>query len=123
MSSATCCLRFGGELNSDLEKLDVNLNATNYRESGVPELVLQMFDSQNMECGFDLRNGRYLTALVVIRGNIATKEIDEQMLNIPKKLSYFIEWKPNNIKLSLCDVAPDKLKMSLAFINFVLSWR
>ena len=125
-SSTTCCLRFAGELNSDLQKLNLipfspvaALNGTNYRES---RLGLEMFDLQNMvrTCGCALRNGCYLTALAVIGGDIATKEIElnEQMSNMRRKFSsYFVEWIPKNIKLFVCDVAPDRLKMISTFIR------
>merc|ERR1739848_632714 len=82
MSGITCCLRFPGQLNSDLRKLAVNLipfprlhffmtgfapltsrGSQQYRPLSVPELTQQMFDAKNM------------------------KEVDEQMLNIQNKNS------------------------------------
>lgn len=67
MSGITCCLRFPGQLNSDLRKLAVNLipfprlhfflvgfapltsrASQEYRQISVPELVQQMFDVKNM---------------------------------------------------------------------------
>ena len=60
-----------------------------------------MFDAKNMMCASDPRHGRYLTASAMFRGRIATKEVDEQMLNVQNKnSSYFVEWIPNNIKAS-----------------------
>merc|ERR1711907_167259 len=88
ISGVTCCLRFPGQLNSDLRKLATNL---------VP---------------FP-RHGRYLTACAMFRGRMSTKEVDEQMLNVQNKnSSYFVEWIPNNIKSSICDIPPKGLKMS-----------
>merc|ERR1719461_652241 len=52
ISGITCCLRFPGQLNSDLRK----------RALTVPELTQQMFDAKNMMCASDPRHGRYLTA-------------------------------------------------------------
>jgi len=84
----------------------------------VPELTQQMFDAKNMMCASDPRNGRYLTAAAMFRGKIPTKQIDEQMLNIQsKQAGYFVEWIPNNIKSSVCDVPPKDLKMSATFIG------
>eukprot|EP00445_Apocalathium_hangoei_P002967 CAMPEP_0203858958 /NCGR_PEP_ID=MMETSP0359-20131031/11564_1 /ASSEMBLY_ACC=CAM_ASM_000338 /TAXON_ID=268821 /ORGANISM="Scrippsiella Hangoei, Strain SHTV-5" /LENGTH=138 /DNA_ID=CAMNT_0050775789 /DNA_START=1 /DNA_END=418 /DNA_ORIENTATION=- len=40
-----------------------------------------MFDAKNMMCAADPRHGRYLTAAVLFRGRMSTKEVDEQMLN------------------------------------------
>ena len=66
MSGVTCCLRFPGQLNSDLRKLAVNLipfprlhffmigfapltsrGSQVYRALTVPELTQQMFDAKN----------------------------------------------------------------------------
>jgi tubulin beta len=44
------------------------------------------------------------------------KEVDEQMLNMQNKSSsYLVEWIPNNIKASMCDIPPKGLKMAVAF--------
>eukprot|EP01016_Furgasonia_blochmanni_P005144 TRINITY_DN11997_c0_g1_i10.p2 TRINITY_DN11997_c0_g1~~TRINITY_DN11997_c0_g1_i10.p2 ORF type:complete len:158 (+),score=34.20 TRINITY_DN11997_c0_g1_i10:982-1455(+) len=71
-----------------------------------------------MMCAADPRHGRYLTAAVTFRGRVSTKEVDEQMLNVQNKnSSYFVEWIPNNIKSSICDIPPKGLKMSATFIG------
>lgn len=137
MSGITCCLRFPGQLNADLRKLAVNLvpfprlhffmtgfapltsrYSEDYRCLSVPELTQQMFDAKNMMCASDPRHGRYLTASAVFRGPISTKEVDEQMLFVQSKnSSYFVEWIPNNIKSSVCDIPPKGMKMSATFIG------
>ncbi|GET93913.1 beta tubulin [Leishmania tarentolae] len=137
MSGVTCCLRFPGQLNSDLRKLAVNLvpfprlhffmmgfapltsrGSQQYRGLSVAELTQQMFDAKNMMQAADPRHGRYLTASALFRGRMSTKEVDEQMLNVQNKnSSYFIEWIPNNIKSSICDIPPKGLKMSVTFIG------
>merc|ERR1712087_192830 len=54
----------------------------------------------------------------MFRGRMSTKEVDEQMLNLHNKnSSNFAEWIPNNIKSSVCDMAPRGLKMSATFIG------
>ena len=84
----------------------------------VPELTQQMFDAKNMMCASDPRHGRYLTASAMFRGRMSTKEVDEQMLNVQNKnSSYFVEWIPNNIKSSVCDIPPKGLKMATTFIG------
>jgi len=137
MSGITCCLRFPGQLNSDLRKLAVNLipfprlhfflvgfapltsrNSAGYKALSVPELTQQMFDAKNMMAASDPRHGRYLTASAMFRGRMSTKEVDEQMLNVQNKnSSYFVEWIPNNIKSSVCDIPPKGLKMSVTFVG------
>ena len=137
MSATTCCLRFPGQLNCDLRKLAVNMipfprlhffmigfapltsrGSQQYRALTVPELTQQMFDAKNMMCAADPRHGRYLTAACMFRGRMSTKEVDEQMLNVQNKnSSYFVEWIPNNVKSSVCDIPPKGLKMAATFIG------
>jgi tubulin beta len=137
MSGVTCSLRFPGQLNSDLRKLATNLipfprlhffmvgfapltarKSASYRPLSVGELTQQMFDSKNMMAASDPRHGRYLTASAVFRGKIATKDVEDQMLNIlQKNSSYFVEWIPHNIKTSVCNVSPKNLPMSATFLG------
>merc|ERR1712226_1234688 len=137
MSGITASMRFPGQLNSDLRKLSVNLvpfrrlhffmcglspltsrGSQQYRALTVPELTQQVFDPKNMMCAADPRHGRYLTAACVFRGRMSTKEVDEQMLNIQNKnSSYFVEWIPNNIMSTVCDIPPKGLKMSATFLG------
>jgi tubulin beta len=143
MSGITTCLRFPGQLNADLRKLNVNLQpfprmhfyiagfapltsrgSQVYRALTVPELTSQMFDNKNMMAACDPRRGRYLTAIAVFRGRMATKEVEEQMLNIhDKNTSYFVEWIPHNIMTAMCDVPPRGLKMAATFIGNTTSVR
>ncbi|RNC43747.1 epsilon tubulin [Trypanosoma cruzi] len=89
-----------------------------YRGLSVPELTQQMFDAKNMMQAADPRHGRYLTASALFRGRMSTKEVEEQMLNVQNKnSSYFIEWIPNNIKSSICDIPPKGLKMAVTFVG------
>eukprot|EP01070_Trichotokara_eunicae_P009696 Trichotokara_eunicae@DN6156_c1_g1_i1.p1 len=89
-----------------------------YRALSVPELTQQLFDSKNMMCASDPRHGRYLTASVIFRGIMSTKEVDEQMKNTQDKQSaYFVEWIPNNIKSAVCDIPPKGLRMASTFIG------
>ena len=133
----TCSLRFPGQLNCDIRKLAVNLvpfprlhfltlgfapltsRATeSYKALTVAELTQQQFDAKNMMCAADPRHGRYLTCACMFRGKITTKEVDEQMLNVVNKnSSYFVEWIPNNVKASICDIPPTGLKMSTTFLG------
>ncbi|OVA01735.1 Tubulin [Macleaya cordata] len=125
------------QLNSDLRKLAVNLipfprlhffmvgfapltsrGSQQYRALTVPELTQQMWDSKNMMCAADPRHGRYLTASAMFRGKMSTKEVDEQMINVQNKnSSYFVEWIPNNVKSSVCDMPPKGLSMASTFIG------
>merc|ERR1719333_882866 len=71
-----------------------------------------------MMCAADPRQGRYLTASAIFRGQMSTKEVDEQMLNVQSRnSSYFVEWIPNNVKSSVCNIPPKGLTMSATFIG------
>jgi len=137
MSGVSCSLRFPGQLNSDLRKLAVNLipfprlhffmvgfapltaaTTSKFAAINVPELTQQIFDVKNMMAACDPRHGRYLTAAANFRGKISTKEVEDQMMSVKNKnSSYFVEWIPNNIKSSVCDIPPKNLKMSATFLG------
>ncbi|AQK47285.1 Tubulin beta-7 chain [Zea mays] len=105
MSDVTCCLRFLGQLNSDLCKLAVNLIT--------PRLHFFMVGFAPLtSCG----SQQYPYA--IFRGKMSTKEVDEQMINVQNKnSSYFVEWIPNNVKSSVCDIPPRGLSMASTFIG------
>jgi len=138
MSGATCGLRFPGLLNGDLRKLAVNLipfprlhffmigfapltsrGSQAYRNLTCAELTAQVFTAQNMMCAADPRHGRYLTGACMYRGaKLKSSEVDAQMLNIQtKNSSYFVEWIPNNLKSSICTIAPEGLDMATTFLG------
>jgi tubulin beta len=137
MSGVTTCLRFPGQLNSDLRKLAVNMipfprlhffmvgfaplasqDSTAYRTSSVSELTQQIFSPRNMMAACDPRKGRYLTAAAMFRGKMSMKEVDEQILGVQKKYAEnFVEWIPHNVKTSVCDIPPQGMAMSSTFIG------
>jgi len=138
MSGITCSLRFPGQLNSDLRKLAVNLIPfprlhffligcaplisifnKQYSTSSVQEITQQMFDQKSIMSACDPAKGKYLTASAIFRGShLSTKDIDQNILDIQNKFSSnFVEWIPNNIKSSVCDVAPEGQKVSGTFIG------
>ncbi|KAK1737502.1 tubulin beta chain [Skeletonema marinoi] len=137
ITGTTCSLRFPGQLNCDLRKLSVNMvpfprlhfflvgfapltshKSQDFRVLSVPELTQQAFDAKNMMCACDPRHGRYLTCAMMFRGAMSSKEVDDEMLKMVSKNSgYFVEWIPNNLKASICDVPPSGMKMSSVFIG------
>lgn len=137
MSGVSTSLRFPGQLNSDLRKTFVNMvpfprlhffmvgiapltaiGSQQYNNLSVPELTAQMFDARNMMAASDPRHGRYMTVATIFRGRLSTKEVENQMLAVQQKnSSYFVEWIPNSVKTSLCDIPPVGFKMSGTFIG------
>jgi tubulin beta len=77
-----------------------------------------MLDPRNMMADSDFRNGRFLTCSAIFRGNVAGKEVEEQMRKVQNRNSaYFVDWIPNNVQTSLCSVPPKGLKMSGTFVG------
>jgi tubulin beta len=108
MSGVTTCLRFPGQLNSDLRKLAVNMipfprlhffmvgfaplipqGSRQFHSVSVPELTQQMFDAKNMMTACDPRQGRYLTVAAIFRGKVSPKEVEEQMRSVQTKNSNY----------------------------------
>lgn len=136
MSGVTTCLRFPGQLNSDLRKLAVNLvpfprlhffivgyaplsavGSKSFQALTVPELTQQMFDSKNMMAASDPKHGRYLTVASFFRGKVSVKEVEDQMRIIQDRNSpYFVEWIPNNVQTATCSIPPKDTKMSATFV-------
>ncbi|TVU14212.1 hypothetical protein EJB05_37664, partial [Eragrostis curvula] len=104
MSGVTCSLRFPGQLKSDLRKLAVNL---------VPFPRLHFF-----MVGFAPLTSRQSLDYHTLTGKMSTKEVEEQMVNARNKnSSSFVEWIPNNIKSSVCNIPPVGLPMSSIFVG------
>ncbi|KAN0063746.1 Tubulin beta-1 chain [Thecaphora frezii] len=137
MSGCSTTLRFPGQLNSDLRKMGVNLvpfprlhffttgfaplvspGNKAYQSLKVPELVAQGFDPKNIMAAIDPRHGKYLTVAAIFRGSVNGRDVENEMVNLKEKNGNgFVEWIPNNVLSSLCDIAPPKLKMSATFIG------
>jgi len=136
MSGVTCGFRFPGQLNSDLRKMAVNLvpfprlhffvaglaplasqTSASFQNVTVGQLTQQMFDPRNIMAACDTTKGKYLTASCIFRGDVASKDVDFHMSQIQTKYQdYFAPWIPNNIKSSICNVAPIGQKLSGTFI-------
>ena len=137
ISGVTCSLRFPGQLNQDLRKLAVNLipfprlhffltgfaplasrASKAFQSLSVPEVTRQIFDPSNMMAAVNPSNGRYLTAAAMFRGKVSMKEVDEEMAKVQlKNSSSFVEWIPNNVKASVCDVPHKGFNLSSTFIG------
>ncbi|GLH01621.1 Tubulin alpha-1C chain [Gryllus bimaculatus] len=136
MSGVTTCFRFSGSLNTDLRKLAVNLvpfprlhffvpgfaplmarKQEEYEALSVSQIIRQIFEARNLLAACDLHHGRYLTAAVILRGQVSAKEVDEEISMAQNKNSrYFVEWIPNNVQTAMCDIPPPGLTISSTFI-------
>jgi len=137
IGGVTTCLRFPGQLNSDLRKLATNMvpfprlhffmvgyapltsaGAQSYRAVSVPELTQQIFTPSNMMAASDPRNGRYLTVAAYFRGKVSMREVEDSMRSVQQKnADHFVEWIPNNCQLAQCDIPPKGSKMAVTFLG------
>lgn len=137
MSGITSSFRFPGQLNSDLRKLSVNLvpfprlhfftvgfaplasrATSSFKQTSVAELTQQIFDPKCLMAACDTKAGKYMTAAAIFRGKVSTKEVETQMRLVQQKqTAQFVEWIPNNIKSSVCNVAHPGLSMSATFLG------
>ncbi|KDN49608.1 putative tubulin beta chain [Tilletiaria anomala UBC 951] len=137
MSGCSTTLRFPGQLNSDLRKLGVNMvpfprlhfftcgyaplvapGSKAYSSLKVSELVSQGLSPNCTMAAIDPRLGKYLTVAAIFRGPIKSKDVEDEMYNLQMKNSTgFVEWIPQNVLTSLCDIAPPDVKMSATFIG------
>ncbi|CAN6672184.1 tubulin beta chain [Trichomonascus vanleenenianus] len=136
MSGVTTCLRYPGQLNGDLRKLAVNLvpfprlhfftagfaplfaqNTRAYHNLSVPELTQQLFSPSNVMAACNPYHGRYLTISTIFRGKVSMKEVEDSIYAAKTKYApYFVEWIPNNVQISVCNVPPKGLDRSATFI-------
>ncbi|EFO16681.1 beta-tubulin [Loa loa] len=133
MSRITSFLRLSGQFDSDLRKLIVSmvpfprlhfltsafvpLTAQNIigPRLEVNELIQQLFDARNLITACDPRNGRYLAAAAMVRGQISVDEVENHILSIRNIL--VAEWLPNNIKLDGCELPARGTRVSSAFLG------
>ncbi|XP_076629471.1 tubulin beta-1 chain-like isoform X1 [Colletes latitarsis] len=137
IAGITASLRFPGQLNTDLRKLQTNMvpfprlhffvpgyapltsrSSAPYQMLSVPALTQQLFSGNNMLADCDLLLGKFLTMAAIFRGRMSTKHVEEQMLNLRNKNSpYFVEWIPNNIQTAICDIPPRGISMNATMVS------
>ena len=88
-----------------------------YYADSVEQITRELFEAKNIMCACNPSSGRYLTFAAMFRGNIAMKEVDDAIGQMQNKFSgLFVEWIPNNAKVSVCKVPPHGSKMQAAFL-------
>eukprot|EP00397_Hematodinium_sp_SG-2012_P026784 GEMP01028101.1.p1 GENE.GEMP01028101.1~~GEMP01028101.1.p1 ORF type:complete len:443 (+),score=94.34 GEMP01028101.1:126-1454(+) len=138
MSGITACTRFPGQLNCDLRKMCVNTvcfprlhflltsfapfiprGSALAHAATVPELTDALFDPTNVLCSVDPRRGKYMSAGAIFRGkHISSSEVEGEIFDMRShKSDNFVEWLPNNFKLSLCDVPQQGFTNSATMIG------
>ncbi|KIJ50886.1 hypothetical protein M422DRAFT_65542 [Sphaerobolus stellatus SS14] len=119
-------LRFPGQLNGNLRKLSINLvpfprlhflvpsyspfyaeTSKTFQNDSVTELTASLFERKHALVAIDPRYGKYLTAAVIFRGNVSSRDVQQSIQQLQSKnSSMFTEWIPDNVSMSLCSVPP-----------------
>ncbi|KAH7336930.1 beta-tubulin 2 [Rhizoctonia solani] len=130
MTGVSTTFRFPGQLNGDMRKMALNLipfprmhfltpsvaplislGSKAYQSLSVQELTNSLFDRKNTLVACNPSFGRYLTAATIYRGNISSQEAQIAVQQLQNKNSAsFVDWIPDNISISLCDVPPPGFK-------------
>jgi len=125
ISSTTASIRFQGSLNVDINEFQVNLvpyprihfllcsyapllsRSAAYETLSVQQLTNSVFESQNMFAKLDPRNGKYMAACLMYRGDVGSKDVQFAISAMRKKKSVdFVDWSPTGFKTGLNDQPP-----------------
>jgi len=136
LSSITCTIRFGSQMNVDYRKLAVNLiafprihffsgafaplisgTATDYASMNERDLVWQIFDTRNMFC--TITKSDFISSEVLFRGRSpSVRRIIDACGDIQRTYSgSFASWIPNSIKVGLSPVPPIAFSTSATMLG------
>lgn len=124
MLDTTASLRFGGFNNAGVRKLLTNLcpfprmhfltttlaplsasGDSVYDVMGPKQIVRELFDSKNSMCMAELSKGKLLTGAAIFRGKVDTSSAESALSSVRRKNSAnFVEWIPDSLMSSICDV-------------------
>lgn len=138
MSSVTASLRFPGKLNTDLSEFVTNLvpfpgnhfltasfapmRSPGQESAGrmsFADLAQETFSRDNFTAAIDWQAGVYLAACAIFRGDVRSREVDENMAAIRKSLHY-ASYLPSQggLKIGVAETAPEGFASSgLALVN------
>jgi len=133
MSGMTCSFRYPGQLNSNMLKYLTHLipfprmrflmcsyapiSGVENRVPTVENLVKEVFDPRNVTCNVDTRQGHFITGAVSFRGIMSSSEVEEEMhaaRNVQSR--NFLEWIPDSLKSSICNVPPKGVERDATFM-------
>ena len=125
ISCVTASLRFPGRLNTDLGEIVMNLvpfpgnhfltasfapmrsqAKDQIIRTPFAELARETFSPENFTAAVDFETGVFLSACGLFRGDVKSKEVDENMSALRKTLN-FASYVPTGIKLGITEAAPD----------------
>jgi len=126
VSSLTSSLRFEGSLNVDMNEFQTNLvpyprihfltasyaplisTDKSFRERmSVAEITKAAFQSENLLCDCDARQGKYMATCLMYRGEVVSKEVTDAVATVKANPSVqFVDWSPTGFKCGINQMRP-----------------
>jgi len=126
ISAVTCSLRFEGTLNVDLNEFQTNLvpyprvhfpmvaycpivsvEKAGHEKMSVAELTTQSFDPRNQMVKCDPREGKFMSCVLLYRGDVAPNEVQSSIANIKTQRNIqFVSWCPTGFKTGINNQKP-----------------
>ncbi|KAF9199157.1 hypothetical protein BGZ49_010765 [Haplosporangium sp. Z 27] len=126
VSSITASLRFDGSLNVDLNEFQTNLvpyprihfplvsyspiisvKKAFHEQHSVMDITTACFDIQNQMVKCDPRNGKYMSACLLYRGDVIPKDVSSAIAAVKtKKTIQFVDWCPTGFKMGINSEPP-----------------
>jgi len=123
VSSVTASLRFQGALNVDLNEFQTNLVPyprihfplvtmapvisackAGHEAHSVAELTAACFEPNNQMVVCDPRTGKYMSCVLLYRGDVVPKDINSAIATMKTKKSIqFVDWSPTGFKVGIND--------------------
>ncbi|KAK5641823.1 hypothetical protein RI129_010370 [Pyrocoelia pectoralis] len=121
ISSITASLRFDGALNVDMMEFQTNLvpyprihfplvtyapvisaEKAYHEQLSVPELTNACFEPANQMVKCDPRHGKYMSCVVLYRGDVVPKDVNSAIGTIKtKRTIQFVDWCPTGFKVGI----------------------
>ncbi|GKT36870.1 Alpha-tubulin [Aduncisulcus paluster] len=120
ISSITASLRFDGALNCDLCEFQTNLvpyprihfplcsyhaisaEKAYHEVHSVAEITNSVFEPANMMLKCDPRHGKYMSCMLMFRGDIVPKDVNAAIASIKtKRTIQFVDWCPTGFKVGI----------------------
>nr|BAN66059.1 tubulin gamma chain [Babesia bovis] len=127
MAASTATLKYPGPINNDLLGLMASLiavprchflitsytpltlqkHASSIQKTTVLDVMRRLFQTQNVMMSAPMKDGKYMSALNVIMGDVDPTEIHKSLQRIrERKLVEFIKWNPASIQVVLSKHSP-----------------
>jgi len=118
VSTLTCSIRFAGTLNVDINEFQTNLvpyprihfmsvayapivpaASAGHETMTVQEITLSCFEPGNLFAKFDPREGKYIAACTIFRGDVVPKDVNAAIAVVKTKQTIqFVDWCPIGFK-------------------------